>query len=535
MMKKLLATLALCALTLASAAADKLLFSSTIDFLDYAFAHGDPKAGYYKLEDYEAAIRQMAEGGIKKLYLRVNICGTTHYPSEISAQYGDNDTFHWGDHTEAMYVINTYKHYNPCLETIRLGHKYGMEVWGWESLYDDAGVQYGRRGVEGYEKSYEWLDGWALLDPWYVDNMDAFAMRDPLLVRKNQEDAARYAPGNRLPVGRIVFTNDPMWKERKPPRIRSSKDLFIYVSDDNKDYRPYTGSYEVTPSVTEDGLNRFEVTGLSVREKYVKLAVRDMPQDGDYTMVMTRDRGQCQVYDTEGKELKSVWGIVHNGEEQFEQQVYSSLNFAFYEPNTPSASSALDYGNRAVGFSVGEPDMCDRDLYYYGVAEFTVPKAMEHKVARFVELARYPFDGFMFNTRCHSATPNGVQYGYNPEVLEKFAAKYGHAYAGTAEDIAGVFQIRGESIAEFFRRCKAESGGRPIYLSAPMPLELKDDPFYNGTFGPMPWLYKQYFADGSIDGVMMIGKNFRIVANPVRVGCGIHKMNIAHVHTSTLE
>ncbi len=150
-MKRLFGMLVLGFASMMAQAADKPLFSSTIDFLDYAMAHGDPKAGYYKLEDYEAALRNMAEGGIKKIYLRVNICGTTHYPSEVSAMYGDNDAYHWFTPKESMYVINTYKHYNPCLETIRLGHKYGMEVWGWESLYDDGGVQYGRGGIEGLE------------------------------------------------------------------------------------------------------------------------------------------------------------------------------------------------------------------------------------------------------------------------------------------------------------------------------------------------------------------------------------------------
>ncbi len=502
MMKKLLATMALCALALTSAAADKLLFSSTIDFLDYAFAHGDPKLGYYKLEDYEAAIRQMAEGGIKKIYLRVNVCGTTHYPSEISALYGDNDAFHWSSHAEAMYLINTFKKYNPCLETIRLGHKYGMEVWAWESLYDDAGVQYDERGTENYREIYDKLDGWALIDPWYIDNMDAFAMRDPLKLPAGKEREARDAAARRLPIARAVITNDKMFAGRPASRIRSAKDIVILTSDDNRTWRPYGGTYTVAASVVDGNRNRVEINGLRITQKYVKIGVVNMPQDNGYSIVMTHPQGQCQVYNTDGEEVESTWGISSGS------HAGGALNFLFGGADR-HASSALDYGNRSCGFCVGVPELSGRDKYYYGVAEFTVPKALEHKVARFVELARYPFDGFMFNTRCHSAVGNGIEYGYNPEVLEKFAARYGHAYAGTPEDIAGVFQIRADSIAEFFRRCKAESYGRPIYLSGNMPLELKDDPDYNASFGPMPWPYRQCFADGSLDGVMMSGKNFR--------------------------
>jgi hypothetical protein len=278
--------------------------------------------------------------------------------------------------------------------------------------------------------------------------------------------------------------------------------VLILVSDDNRVFRPYNGAFTVQASETEDKRNRLEISGLDITQKYVKIGVNNMPADNGYSIVLTYPQGQCQIFNTEGEEVESTWGISggsHAG---------GALNFVFGGPDR-HASSALDYGSRSCGFCVGVPEFRGRDLYYYGVAEFTVPKAMEHKVARFVELARYPFDGFMFNTRCHSATYNGVEYGYNPEVLEKFAARYGHAYAGTEEDIAGIFQIRGESIAEFFRRCKAESGGRPIYLSGNMPLELKDDPDYNASFGPMPWPYRQCFADGSLDGIMMSGKNFR--------------------------
>ncbi|MBR4675114.1 MAG: hypothetical protein IKP00_11675 [Victivallales bacterium] len=503
MMKKLLVAFVMCTLAWNSFAKEKLIFSSTIDFLDYAFRHGDPELGYYKLDDYEAAIRQMAEGGIRKIYLRVNVCGTTHYPSEVSAQYGDNDAYHWKLADRARYLINTFKRYNPCLETIRLGHKYGLAVWAWESLYDDAGVQYDGTGTENCREIYEKLDGWALIDPWYLDNMDAFAMLDPLKIPTEAERVVREEAARRFPIARIVITNDKMFAERPASRIQSAADVLILVSDDNRVFRPYNGTFTVQASETEDKRNRLEISGLDITQKYVKIGVSNMPKDNGYSIVMTHPKGQCQVFNKAGEEVESTWGIC--------SAIHASgaLNFVF-GGSERNRSFALDYGDRSCGFCVGVPELSLRDKYFYGVAEFTVPKAMEHKVARFIELARYPFDGFMFNTRCHSAgTTRGPNYGFNPEVLTKFVARHGHPYAGTPEDIQGIFQIRGESVAEFFRRCKAESGGRPIYLSGNMPLEMKDDPDYNPSFGPLPWLYKQYFADGSIDGIMMSGRNFR--------------------------
>ena len=57
-----------------------------------------------------------------------------------------------------------------------------------------------------------------------------------------------------------------------------------------------------------------------------------------------------------------------------------------------------DYGRRNIGFAVGEIESA---RYYYGIAEYSVPEVMEHKLARFAELTRYPFDGFIFNLRSH--------------------------------------------------------------------------------------------------------------------------------------
>ena len=112
----------------------ELLVSSTIDFLDCAFFCHDGPEDYYPQEEYEKLIRNMSEGGIRKIYFRANVCGLTHYPTAVSRQYGCDDAYHYAFRKQAQWLKETYRRYNPCLETIRLGHKYGMEVWCWENL-----------------------------------------------------------------------------------------------------------------------------------------------------------------------------------------------------------------------------------------------------------------------------------------------------------------------------------------------------------------------------------------------------------------
>lgn len=465
--------------------------SATIDFLDYVFFMHKGPEDYYTLEEYEKALKELADAGIRKIYLRVNVCGLTHYPTKVSARYGDNDALHWTFEKQALRLVETYKHYNPCMETIRIGHQYGMEVWAWESLHDDAGVCYSNADIsERYHAIYERLGGWALLDPFYLENPDALAEIDPrfkiseLDVQKINEEARR------LPIEKIVFTNPEKWKNLPLGKIKKDN-LRIYVSSDNKKYIPYDKAFSFQASKV-NGCNQIVLSGLNITQPYIKLDCTD--NSSSYSMVISQLTGQGELYNTEGRQVPSVWNWGHGNPEK------TWINFAQF-----TGSAAWDYQDRCVGCLVG---VVPQTRYYLGVVEYATQKGMKHGVDRFRELAEYPFDGFMFNTRCHSVRADAERYGFNPEVLAAFKARHGHDYNGSAADMEGVCQIRAEGIADFFRNCKALANGRPIYMSAPLPIEMKGDDNFNTTFGPLPWLYKRYFADGSIDGVVMIGKNW---------------------------
>ncbi|MCR4572688.1 MAG: hypothetical protein K5787_02885 [Lentisphaeria bacterium] len=465
--------------------------SATIDFLDYVFFMHKGPEDYYPLEEYEKEIKQLADAGIKKIYLRVNVCGLTHYPSKVSAQYGENGALHWTFEKEALRLVETYKHYNPCTETIRIGHKYDMEVWAWESLHDDAGVCYSNATIsDRYDAIYQKLGGWALLDPFYLDNPDALAEIDPQFkmldvdVKKINEEARR------LPIGKIVFMN-PENRKWLPLGKITKDNLRIYISQDNKKYTLYDKSFSFLARKV-NGRNQIVLSDLNITQPYIKLDCTD--NSSSYSMVITQLTGEGELYNTDGQLVPSVWNWGSGDPEK------SWINFSQL-----TGPAAWDYQDRCVGCLVG---VVPQTRYYLGVVEYATQKGMQHGLDRFRELAEYPFDGFMFNTRCHSARADAERYGFNPEVLAKFKARYGHDYGGAEADKEGVCQIRAEGIADFFKNCKKMTNGRPIYMSAPMPIEMKNDPNFNTNFGPLPWLYKRYFTDGSIDGVVMIGKNW---------------------------
>ena len=180
MMKKLLLTLLLsaaaCGLTADDAAAKPhLKVSTTIDFLDFVFDETTDADEYYPLDRYEKAIARLAESGIKKIYLRVNVCGLTLYPTRVALRYGDKGNYHWGrlaPHSKRL--IGTLDHYDVCTETIRLGHKYGMEVWAWDSIWDDAAyVGSAERGEDTREAEGEY----PLMDPYFRKHPDLYLWR----------------------------------------------------------------------------------------------------------------------------------------------------------------------------------------------------------------------------------------------------------------------------------------------------------------------------------------------------------------------
>ncbi len=471
-----------------------LLVSTTIDYLDYVFCYKGTEP-YYPLEEYEKVIREFSENGIKKIYLRVNICGRTHYPTKVAGQYGDGGAIHWGHWEKAgERLTETYRHYNICTETIRLGHKYGLEVWGWESLYDDAAFRFEKPRDPKYMEAYERLRGMPLVDPWYLDNPDAcIATWARPEVTREQADAIT-AEARQKTVGKIVCINPDLYDRPGPVKLKKDN-LKLLVSDDNATFRPYTMDFNLNVDEYK-GHHRITLSGLAISAPYVKLVCTD--GGSTFSMVLSNEDWRHQVYDTEGHTLPTAWAWCEGKPEETPLDMES----------ISKCPAAWDGVGRHAGFMVGAVPMPAVPVeYHLGIAEFNVPKAMEHKVARFAELAEYPFDGFIFNLRSHHPLSNNEmpRFGFNAELLAKFAARHGRPFRNTEEDIAALFQIRGEGVADFFLNCKKKTSGRPLYLAGVMPPELADHPKYVPLYGQLPWLYRRYFDDGSIDGVIMSG------------------------------
>ena len=81
------------------AADNKAIVSTTIDFQDIVM--GSPitqKSGYYPLEQYEKEIKNLADAGMKKIYLRTDAIGQRYHPNKLRDRYSlkcGGDFWNW--------------------------------------------------------------------------------------------------------------------------------------------------------------------------------------------------------------------------------------------------------------------------------------------------------------------------------------------------------------------------------------------------------------------------------------------------------
>ena len=475
---------------------EKLLVATTIDFLDYAFFDKIGSEKYYDLESYERRIREMAQGGIKRINLRVNACGIANYPTKATVMYGEDGRLHWNLLKNAKRFAATLRRYDPCVETIRLGHKYGMEVWCWENLRDECGGTCLPADEPGYEDSIARHRGMPLMEPNYEEHPEWQAMRNPAKILSPEKIAKINAEARKHPISKIIIRD----KVTKGQQIRiKPSEVEIYTSMDNKTYIRYTAPFQCRPYQEEGtGFTCYEISGLNISANYVKLA-HPTYSDKAWGIAVRERRNCCRVYNTQGEEISTVWCSIVHGDVPKET---SSFNFSRFE------SAAWDYGHYQVGFIVGEPQ--NDQLYYEGVVEFAVPDAMAYRLRKFKELAAYPFDGYMMNLRTHSHTIDADEYGYNPEVIQATIKRCGKNPVTDDSAKEVLRQIRAEAIADYLKGCKQLIGDRPLYISGlPNKPEYREKVGYQRDYGSINWLYKRYFADGSIDGVIMLGCDFR--------------------------
>ena len=486
-------------------AEQKFVLATTLDFTGWGWwDEKDRHPDYYPLEILETRIKELAEVGIGKIYLRVSVRGLSLYPSKVTKQYGEDDLFHWQDPQRSRRLIATLQKYDPCREIIRLGHKYGMQVWAWESIFEDGGMNFFIPKDEKYMKLAERMRFDAMSNPAFIDHPEYFIMRDPKLNDSIDDATLKIEEKKCLqyPIKKIEIVG----RDKRDPLRFSEKDVVIMTSSNNRVYSEYMGKRRYECGVNCGGLNYITIDDLDITSPYVMLKLKnDYPKDiAQVTMSVTHESGICRVLNSNNEEVTVSWGMSY--ERDF------PLNFV------KRKTYDWDYRARGIGFHVTKYP--EANVFIFGVAELCVPAVKKHKVERFHELAKYPFDGFMLNFRshCHYKADDFKNYAYNPAVRVKVLEQFGKDIWKEKVEERLVDSVRGEAFANFLESCKALTGQRPLYLSGLPPASWpEDDNLLHGRqhnmkmywgFKSYPIPYERLFADGSIDGINMVGADF---------------------------
>ncbi len=98
----------------------------------------------WDLDRLDAAIERMcrrsAEAGVKRILYRVSVCGEVSYPSKVMTPF-DGDPRR-GEHgvggTTCLCdrLKDCLDRWDPLALTVESGHRHGLEVWGWITLFD---------------------------------------------------------------------------------------------------------------------------------------------------------------------------------------------------------------------------------------------------------------------------------------------------------------------------------------------------------------------------------------------------------------
>ena len=487
------------------------VFSTTMDFADLVFEDKEAKGDLYPLDLYEKRLREIAECGTKKIYLRLSD-GVTLYPTKTSVMFGDGGAIYLQKNIQPLVkrLSNTIRSYDVCAETIRIAHKYGMEAWARIDLADDGSGCFFPDDPELSALAAK-VEHLPFMDPYFRAHPECYAMRDPrFFTALPEKNAELNAEAREFPVGKIVVTN----RIKRPPLRVTGDEIEIYTSNDNRSWTRYDKPFKFTSGVTKEGFNTFTIDGLEITARYVKLSHKDPYPATGFTVVLSECENQNLVYNTKGKKIASFWSANIN---------YTPTGGGWHETGglwmLLPGGVALDHKKAEIGFAVGIPDKPWGR--YFQIPEYTVPATFARRVERFKELAAYPFDGFMIGNRTHSRVDDPNQYGFNPEVREKFKARFGKDIWRDKFDLGDLLSLRAEAIGDYYLACKKAAGGRPIWINGFKP--VKPGEFApNKPFGGMgaqmlaniPMQYKRWISSGAIDGVMMIGEDFSGVFTP---------------------
>ena len=448
------------------------VLSTTIDFLDYCWTETDREVGYFTEAQYEKVIRSLADAGIDKVYLRVDVCGLTLYPTKVGKQYpGD------GREPGSTNLVNTLAKYDPAAKTIELCRKYGLHVWCWDTLFDDEATCLRYDPVEDRAKHKRYGE-YPLKDPFLIANPHVQWALDPRVKARQAADPSRRA--TQEPITAIKIISDG-----KCARNRVKREQFdLYVSADNRTFRRYDNPF--TLKVVRDYPAVLVLEGLNIAEQYVKLVWRKpWPKGGGYSICGGPTELAQTLHGGAWHEARAVWRKGSGDPKHGGVDLTRTGRFAW------------DWGNRALVIAKYLPAMPD----HYGMIEPAYPETKAHKLAKLKELAAYDFDGFAYSMRSHTTGMDPKLYGYNDIIRDAYRRRYGKDIWKEDFDRARWLDLRAEFVTEYLAMASKAVAPRPLYMDWP---STGTESPYSKRYGDLPFQVDKWVRDKAVAGVRVM-------------------------------
>lgn len=435
--------------------------SSTIDFLDFAWFQTDPAVGYFTESQYEEVFKDLVRAGVSKVYLRVNVLGWTLYPTKVGSMYSGD-----GRGDGSTYLVNTLTHYDPLEKAVEFGHKYGLEVWAWENMFDDAGTIL--RYPPGHP-DYDTYGEYPLMDPYLATNTDLLWALDPQVTHTNPPSPTAG------PVTKIRITST---RNNGVPRMNMGL-MELWVGTNEWNYSWHTGASFSSYTTNGFGVVLVDSIDIAAPTNYFKIYTRESFPASGYTMVGTGD-SFVEVY------FDGAWHSAPGGISMDSTAADGNIEFT-------ETSFAWDYGNRTLGFSKF------RQLRpWYGMVDYSSEELRQYKLAKFAEVAAYGFDGFSFSLRSHTLACRASLYGYNQSIRDLYLARYGVDIWTSPFDRDQWLSLRAEGVTRFLKDARALIGSRPLYMDV-----FPEGSFWEPKYGGLPFEVDSWIGDP--DGWMVEG------------------------------
>jgi len=425
--------------------------------------------------------------------------------------------------------LNVWEHFQQTVQNIgsevfpyavKLAHERGLELHGLFKPFEQAimlrSLPHGTDAARERGK-VERIGGWI---DWASD--DARQRRDLIMRRK----PGAFGPGTTRPFTRIELV-----KNDTAPAAFTAEQVRIFVSDDNRTYREYTGPIQVgedvealpvwehtpcggKPTSTRRQCRVMRFTGLDIPERFVVLKAPEPTYSFANTLV-----DLIHVYTDDGEDRMLTYGV------------HQRVSRAAYDIGTAlqSRGDGFDFIDAGIEFDVlpGTPSacLCGYDAisqpYFFdgrdsviaiarGKDDTTVAcmsPAFDQTRALWLQWVQDILDdgadGVELRVRNHHSHLTWGEYGFEQPVRDAFLERYGVDIWATDDfDPAALRCLRGEQYTQFYRQAADLIRSRDRKLGLHVSVTMDCDPQVGGSMG-MHFDWRTWLDEALADSVTM--------------------------------